>query len=495
MKILFVYPKYPDTFWSYKHALRFVSKKAAIPPLGLLTVAAMVPQAWEKKLVDLNTTSLPDEDLQWADMVFISAMIVQKASVREVIARCNAMGKTIVAGGPAFTAQPEQYPDVNHLVLNEAEITLPLFLRDWEQGRAQPVYTSQEKPELHQTPVPLWSLIRLKDYAVIPIQYSRGCPFSCEFCDIIIMYGRTPRTKTPAQLIAELQSLYDAGWRGDVFIVDDNFIGNKVTVKKMLPVLIEWQKEHRFPFNLLTEASVNLADDDELMTLMNRANFQNVFLGIETPNMDSLKGCGKMQNASRDLCDAVKTIQQHGMQVMAGFIIGFDTDSENIFDHQITFIQQSGIVTAMVGLLNALPHTPLWHRFNEQGRLLKETTGENTDGTLNFSPLMGEKKLVTGYRKVLATIYSHKFYYQRINTFMRNYKPNPIARIPKREEVYALFRSMWHIGVLSKARFSYWNLVIRTFISKPKAFPVAIEMAIAGHHFQQVTKQLLLARA
>jgi radical SAM superfamily enzyme YgiQ (UPF0313 family) len=453
----------------------------------------MVPESWEKKLVDLNTTKLKDEQLQWADMVFISAMIIQKASAQEVIARCKAMGKTVVAGGPAFTAQPEQYPDVTHLVLNEAEITLPLFLNDLALGKAQHLYTSQEKPSLHQTPVPLWSLIRLKDYAVIPIQYSRGCPFSCEFCDIIIMYGRTPRTKTPAQLIAELQSLHDAGWRGDVFIVDDNFIGNKVTVKKMLPVLIEWQKERKFPFNFLTEASVNLADDEELMTLMNQANFQNVFLGIETPEAESLKECGKTQNASRNLVDAVKTIQQHGMQVMAGFIIGFDTDSDNIFQRQVDFIQKSGIVTAMVGLLNALPHTPLWHRLNEQGRLLKESTGENTDGTLNFSPLMGEKKLVAGYRKVLATIYSPKYYYQRINTFMRNYKPNTTTRIPKREELFAFFRSTWHIGVLSRARFSYWSLVVRTFITKPKAFPIAIEMAIAGQHFQRITRQLLAA--
>lgn len=493
MKILFVYPKYPDTFWSYKHALRFVSKKAAIPPLGLLTVAAMVPDAWEKRLVDLNTSKLSNEQIKWADMVFISAMIVQKPSVQEVISRCKALGKTIVAGGPAFTAQPEQYPDVTHLVLNEAEVTLPMFLRDFAQGKAKAVYTSQDKPALHQTPVPLWSLIRLKDYAVIPVQYSRGCPFNCEFCDIIIMYGRTPRTKTPSQLIAELQSLYDVGWRGDVFIVDDNFIGNKVTVKKMLPVLIEWQKERGIPFNLLTEASVNLADDEELMTLMNQANFQNVFLGIETPDMNGLKECGKTQNASRNLSDSVKTIQQHGMQVMGGFIIGFDTDNETIFQNQIDFIQQTGIVTAMVGLLNALPHTPLWHRLNEQGRLLKESTGENTDGTLNFSPLMGEKKLVAGYRKVLGTIYSNKYYYRRINTFMRNYKPNNTKRMPKREEVFAFFRSMWHIGILSRARFSYWNLVIRTFISKRKAFPVAIEMAIAGHHFRRITKQLLTA--
>jgi radical SAM superfamily enzyme YgiQ (UPF0313 family) len=491
MKILFVYPKYPDTFWSYKHALRFLNKKAAIPPLGLLTVAAMLPETWEKKLVDLNTTELKDDELKWADMVFISAMIIQKSSVQEVIARCKALGKTVVAGGPLFTAQSEQFKGVDHLILNEAEVTLPLFLRDLDAGKAKPLYTSQDKPVLTETPVPLWSLIPLENYAVIPVQYSRGCPFSCEFCDIIIMYGRTPRTKTPQQLVGELQSLYEAGWRGDVFIVDDNFIGNKANVKKLLPVLIEWQKDHQFPFSLMTEASVNLADDDELMQLMNQANFQKVFVGIETPDLAGLKGCGKTQNASRSLPDSVKTIQQHGMQVMAGFILGFDTDTETIFQQQIDFIQETGIVTAMVGLLNALPHTPLWHRLNDEGRLLKETTGENTDGSLNFSPLMGAKDLIEGYQKILSTIYSHKYYYRRIGTFMRNYKPNAQIRNPKKEEILAFFRSTWHIGVLSKARIPYWKLMIKTLLFQRNAFPAAVELAISGQHFLKTTKKIL----
>ncbi|MFA5863063.1 MAG: B12-binding domain-containing radical SAM protein [Phycisphaerae bacterium] len=490
MKILMVYPTYPDTFWSFKHALRFISKKAAFPPLGLLTVAAMLPETWEKKLIDLNVTALTDTQIQWADMVFISAMMVQKTSAQEIISRCKTFGKTVVAGGPAFTAQAEQYPGVDHFVLNEAEVTLPLFLRDLEQGNLQPVYTSTEKPDMGSTPVPLWSLIRLKDYAVISVQYSRGCPFNCEFCDIIVMYGRTPRTKTPQQLIRELQSLWEAGWKGGVFIVDDNFIGNKKSVKQLLPQLIEWQKQHRYPFNLLTEASVNIADDEELMQMMRDAGFHKIFLGIETPDTESLKECGKTQNVSSNLAKAVRTIHQYGMQVMGGFIVGFDSDTENIFQRQITFIQKTGIVQAMVGLLNAVPHTRLWQRLEAEGRLLGDSSGENTDGSLNYLPRMGEKNLIEGYQKILATIYSPKHYYRRIHTFVRTYRPNIHSRIT-RCEIFALFRSMWDIGVVSKCRFLYWNLIIKTILLRRKAFPVAVELAILGQHFQQITEKIV----
>ena len=389
MKALFVYPEYPDTFWSFKHVLKFISKKAAFPPLGLLTVGAMLPGEWQKKLVDLNVRPLEDEHIAWADMVFLSAMIVQKKSAQEIIDRCRAHGKKIVAGGPAFTTQHEDFTGVDHFVLNEAEVTLPLFLADLLKGRLRHVYTSDRRPDVTLTPVPLWSLINTRDYATMAIQYSRGCPYNCEFCDIVIMNGRTPRGKTPAQMRKEFQALYDTGWRKSVFIVDDNFIGNKGAVKKMLPVLLEWQKEHKYPFTLLTEASTDLANDEVLMQMMSRTNFFKVFLGLETPDKESLKECGKFQNTSRDLVKAVHTIHRHGMQVMGGFIVGFDNDTETIFDAQINFIQKIGVVTAMVGMLTALPQTRLWHRLKEEGRLLGDATGENTDGVLNFMPRMG----------------------------------------------------------------------------------------------------------
>lgn len=490
MNVLLVYPKYPETFWSFKYALRFISKKAAYPPLGLLTVASMFPSEWNKKLIDLNVTELKEEHIAWADMVFISAMIVQKNSANEIISRCKAHGKKVVAGGPLFTTQYEKFKEVDHFVLNEAEVTFPLFLKDLKEGKLKQIYTSTIRPDITNTPLPSWSLINFKHYATMALQYSRGCPFNCEFCDIIIMNGRIPRTKTPEQIIKEFQSLYDAGWRGSLFIVDDNFIGNKANVKKMLPFLIKWQKEHKYPFTLITEASINLADDKELMRMMSAANFCKVFLGIETPSINSLKECGKMQNVARDITEAVKTIHQNGMQVMGGFIVGFDSDTESIFETQIKFIQQIGVVEAMVGLLNALPQTRLWHRLKTEGRLLSDTTGENTDGNLNFIPKMDKKKLIEGYKRVLSTIYSSKYYYKRINTLIRNYRPTARGRISK-EDIIAFIRSIWRIGILSKARLLYWKLIIKTSLRKIKALPVAVELAICGLHFERVVKRAL----
>ena len=370
MKVLLLYPEFPDTFWSFKHALKFIRKRASVPPLGLLTVAAMLPPSWEKRLVDLNVRKLTDKHLRWADLVFISAMIVQRESVKALIARCRAAGKTIVAGGPLFTSEYSQFPGVDHFVLNEAEVTLPEFLRDLEQGCARRVYAPAEFPDIRQTPAPLWELAELRRYASMCIQYSRGCPFDCEFCDVTVRFGHRPRTKTAAQIIAELDSLHRLGWRGPVFFVDDNLIGNKRALKtELLPALIDWQ-EGRRGVPLYTEASINLADDEELMHLMAEAGFDMVFIGIETPDESSLAECNKRQNQHRDLVADVKRIQRAGLQVQGGFIVGFDSDTPTIFHRQIEFIQKSGIVTAMVGLLNALPDTKLYARLKREGRLL-----------------------------------------------------------------------------------------------------------------------------
>ena len=449
----------------------------------------MLPKNWEKKLIDVNITNLEDEDIAWADMIFVSAMIVQAKSAQEIINQCKKQGKIVVAGGPAFTTQYEKFERVDHFVLNEAEVTLPLFLKDLRKGKAKHIYTSRVKPDITKTPVPLWSLINLKDYAVMAVQYSRGCPFNCEFCDIIIMNGRVPRTKTPKQLLGEFQSLHDVGWRGALFIVDDNFIGNKSNVKKMLPLLIKWQKAHYYPYKLLTEASMNLADDEQLMQMMSAANFYEVFLGIETPSAESLKECGKMQNVTRDLAEGVRTIQRHGMQVMGGFIVGFDSDTESIFEAQIKFIQKIGVVTAMVGLLNAAPQTRLWYRLKAENRLLGDSTGENTDGNLNFIPIMGKEKLVEGYKRIISTLYSPKNYYQRINTFLKQYKPTARGKISQ-EDLKPFIRSIWRIGILSRARIFYWKLLLKTIFTKNKAFPTAVELAIHGLHFEKVAQRV-----
>ncbi|MDY0350193.1 MAG: DUF4070 domain-containing protein [Desulfobulbaceae bacterium] len=489
MKILLVYPEYPDTFWSFKYALKFIAKKAAFPPLGLLTVAALLPDHWEKKLVDMNVEKLSDEHIDWADLVFLGAMIVQADSAREVVRRCGAAGKKIVAGGPLFTTQYRKFTEIDHFVLNEAETTLPSFLADLAKGSPGRVYASELKPDISATPVPLWSLINMKNYATMPVQYSRGCPYNCEFCDIVIMNGRIPRTKTPGQMVREFQALFDAGWRKSVFIVDDNFIGNKGKVKQVLPLLAEWQKKHKYPFALLTEASIDLAKDGELMQMMSKANFFKVFVGLESPNTESLQECGKHQNTSGDLSAAVDVIHRNGMQVMGGFIVGFDHDPENIFDMQMKFIQEVGIVTAMVGLLTALPQTRLWHRLKAEGRLLGDASGENTDGFLNFQPLMDRELLLNGYRRLLERIYSQKYYYQRINTFLKSYRPTVRGRITG-EDIKALLRSVWQLGVKSGARFRYWKLITKTLLFKRKAIPTAVELAIYGLHFEQILKRL-----
>jgi radical SAM superfamily enzyme YgiQ (UPF0313 family) len=493
MNVLLVYPRYPDTFWSFKHSLKFIGKKAAHPPLGLLTVAALLPAGWTKKLVDLNVEKLTDEHLAWAEMVFLGAMIVQEESAREVIGRCRDLDKRVVAGGPLFTTRYEDFEGVDHFVLNEAEITLPPFLEDLAEGRARPLYTSQKRPDITRTPVPLWSLIEIDDYATLEVQYSRGCPYDCEFCDIVIMNGRSPRTKTPGQMTREFQALYDIGWRSPVFIVDDNFIGNKRKVKEMLVSLIGWQQEHRFPFTFLTEVSINLAQDEELMRLMSAANFNKVFIGIETPNADSLKECGKSQNIKGGLAESVDRIQRHGMQVMGGFIVGFDSDPENIFDVQLRFIQQVGVVTAMVGVLTALPQTRLWHRLKAEGRLLKTASGENTDGQINFIPRMERETLVNGYRNLLTAIYSPKNYYQRIATFLKSYNPTARARL-RRQDILAFLRSMWSLGLLSNVRFHYWRLIMKTLVMKRKALPMAVELAILGLHFEKVLERVCQAK-
>ena len=394
MNILLVYPGYPDTFWSFKHALKFVSKKASFPPLGLLTVASLLPADYNKKLIDMNVTELKDKDILWADYVYISAMSVQSESADEVIDRCKRLNAKVVAGGPHFTSNYEKYDNVDYLVLKEAEITLPQFINDLNEGKPKHIYTTDEWSDISATPLPLWDLISLKNYSSMNIQYSRGCPYDCDFCDITVLYGRKPRTKTTEQVIAELNKLYYTGWKGPVFFVDDNFIGNKVKLKKeILPAIIEWNEQRKNPFYFNTEVSINLADDEKLMQLMVKAGFEAVFIGIETPNEESLIECNKSQNRNRDLIESVKIIQNAGLEVQGGFIVGFDNDPPSIFEELTEFIQESGIVTAMVGLLNAPEGTKLQKRLEAEGRMLKSFSGNNTDFSTNFIPKMSIEKL------------------------------------------------------------------------------------------------------
>ncbi|MGH9438011.1 MAG: B12-binding domain-containing radical SAM protein, partial [Terriglobia bacterium] len=354
MKVLLVYPEFPDTFWSFKHALPFVGKRSAYPPLGLLTVSAMLPGNWQKRMVDLNVRRLEDAEIDWADVVFFSGMMVQGPFMKVQIERCKRRGLRTVAGGPIASAQDPAIAGADHVVEGEAEEVIAELAADLERGAAKPFYKAAQLPDLTQTPLPHLHLANLKRYSAMPVQYSRGCPFTCEFCDIIEIYGRRPRTKTPDQVCAELEQIYRLGWRGPVFLVDDNFIGNKKNVKILLPRLVEWMRDHKFPFSLFTEASLNIAGDEDLLRQMRQAHFTRVFMGIETPVEESLRETHKLQNLRKDLLESVKLIQSFGIEVMAGFIVGFDHDPPDIFERQIKFIRDAAIPLSMVGLLTAL---------------------------------------------------------------------------------------------------------------------------------------------
>lgn len=486
MRVLLVYPEFPDTFWSFKHALQFIRKKSFGPPLGLLTIAAMLPPEWEIRLVDTNVDDLTQRDLDWAEWVMISAMNVQRDSAQEIITRCKRAGLKVVAGGPLFTGEHEQFPEVDHFVLNEGEITLPQFLADLERGTPQRIYTTTEFPDIRQTPAPRWDLVKRNRYASMSIQFSRGCPFNCDFCNITALLGHRPRTKSAEQIVAELDGLYASGWRGSVFFVDDNFIGNKNQLKaEVLPALIAWRKG-KSGLAFSTEVSINLADDEELLRLMSEAGFNTVFVGIETPDENSLAECQKMQNRGRDLVESVKRIHRAGMQVHGGFIVGFDNDPPTIFQRQIEFIQQSGIVAAMVGLLQAPYGTKLYQRLQNEGRLLDEMSGDNADGSTNFVTKMNIDQLREGYRHILSQIYSPRHYYERVRTFLREYKA-PRIQVPlDGEYILAFFRSIYRLGIKGVERVDYWRLFFWTLFRRPRLFPIAITLAIYGYHFRQV---------
>ncbi len=488
MNILLLYPEYPNTFWSFKYALKFVMKKAPFPPLGLLTVASMLPKDWQVKLIDMNVEKLKDKDLLWADFVFISAMSVQKKSADEVIKKCKEFKIKIVAGGPLFTSSPELFPDVDHFILNEAEITLPQFLKDLDEQNLQRFYTTNNWADISQTPLPRWDLVKLQKYSSMNIQYSRGCPYDCDFCNITVLYGRKPRTKTKDQVISELQNLFDSGWRGPVFFVDDNFIGNKRKLKdEILPAIKNWMNEKQFPFWFNTEASINLADDDKLIQQMVDAGFNQAFIGIESPADESLEECNKTQNRNRNLIESINKIQNAGIDVQGGFIVGFDNDPKTIFDDLADFIQQSGIVTAMVGLLNAPIGTKLHKKLQNENRLLKDFTGDNTDFSINFIPKLEHEKLLSGYKKTLKRIYSPEEFYTRVIQFLKVFNQN--KKSPSKIQIrnlIALVKSIFILGIFDKGKFYFWKLFFWSLINKPSTFSQAILYSIYGFHFRKV---------
>ena len=489
MNALLIYPEWPDTYWSFKHVLPFHGKRSAYPPLGLLTIAALLPVYWEKRLIDTNVRALTDSDLEWADVALVSGMLVQKEKLLVILARCRACGIRTVVGGPIASGFGELGCYADHVVIGEAEELIAPLAEDLERGTAKPQYKAREMPSLDCSPLPDLSLINIRHYSSMAIQYSRGCPFNCEFCDVIEIYGRKPRTKSVPQVMAELEQLYRLRWRGSVFLVDDNFIGNKKNVKQLLPALAEWNEHHGRPFTFFTEASVNLADDPQLLALMKEAGFIRVFLGIETPVEACLKEAHKLQNTRRNLLDSVRCIQQHGIEVMAGFIVGFDSDPEDVFDRQVEFIQKSAIPIAMVGLLQALPGTQLHRRLRHEGRLVGDANGNNIDCNLSFIPTMSAQRLLDGYRSILKRIYAPDAYYERVRRFLDRY--HPTSRVRHSFSDYAAFcRSIVRQGVFGNARASYWKFLIHAATRYRHAFGTAVTLAIMGYHFHAMTEEV-----
>ena len=500
MNALLVYPEFPDTYWSFKHALKFLGKRAAQPPLGLMTVAALLPATWKKRLVDMNVERLRDRDLDWADVVLLSGMHIQRNSLAVIVERCRARGLRTVVGGPIASSLSASDLQADHVVIGEAEALIASLALDLEQGKAKPVYQAAERPEMETSPLPDLSLIKMHRYSTMAVQYSRGCPFNCEFCDIIEIYGRRPRTKAVAQVLAELDQLRAAGWREAVFIVDDNFIGNKARAKELCVALAEWRSQYKTSFDFNTEASLNLADDPQLMQMMRDAGFVSVFLGIETPDESGLIASNKLQNTRRSLLDSVATIQSYGMQVMGGFILGFDTDREDIFDRMVEFIQKSGIPVAMVGLLQAMPGTQLFRRLWKEGRILDAGHGDNTDDKLNFLPKMNGEQLVEGYRSVLKRIYSCEAYYERVKLYLSRTQPRP----GKRENGERHTRQQWltsgnarafvtsivRQGVFGRHRWSYWRFMLTVATHYRHCIGVAMTLVVMGYHFQIMTQRL-----
>ena len=489
MRILLVYPIFPKTFWSYEKILELVDRKVLLPPLGLVTVAAILPQEWEFKLVDRNIRSVTEEEWAWADIVILSAMIVQKQDLLAQIREAKGRGKLVAVGGPFATSVPEQVEGagVDFLILDEGEITLPMFVEAVNRGETSGTFRTTEKPDVTTTPVPRFDLLELNAYDMMSVQFSRGCPFQCEFCDIIVLYGRKPRTKAPAQLLAELDCLYALGWRRGVFMVDDNFIGNKRNVKLLLKELKAWMAEHQYPFAFNTEASVDLSQDQEMMDLMVECNFNAVFLGIETPDEESLQMTKKFQNTRNSLVDSVQAITKTGLRPMAGFIIGFDGEKSGAGDRIVQFTEQAAIPSTTFGMLQALPNTALWHRLNKEGRLLEALEGDQMT-LMNFTPTRPIEDIAKEYIDAFCTLYDPVRYLDRTyRCFLIMGKPSwkGEAQMPDWVVIKALFTILWRQGIKRETRWKFWHHLFSIFKHNPGVFERYLSTCAHIEHFQE----------
>lgn len=502
MRVLLLYPLFPKSFWSFEKTLELVGCKAMLPPLGLVTVAAILPQEWEFKLVDRNVRAVSEEEWNWAEMVIVSAMIVQKQDFLDQIQEAKRRGKLVAVGGPYPTALPKeaQGAGADFLILDEGEITLPMFVEAVQQGATSGIFRATEKPDVTHTPIPRFELLEFDAYDSMSVQFSRGCPFQCEFCDIIVLYGRKPRTKTPAQLLAELDRLYELGWRRSVFMVDDNFIGNKRNVKLLLKELQTWMVEHNYPFHLNTEASVDLANDPELMEMMVACNFNAVFLGIETPDEESLTLTKKFQNTRDSLSESVKAITKAGLRVMAGFIIGFDGEKPGAGDRIVRFVEQTSIPTALFSMLQALPDTGLWHRLEKEGRLLGKSGNINQTTLMNFVPTRPLEDIAHEYVEAFWQLYDPKTFLDRTYRHFlmlgvpKHHSP---TRTPSWTNIRALLIVCWRQGFVRETRWQFWRNLFSILWHNPRHADSYLVVCAHSEHFieyRQIVREQIEAQ-
>lgn len=493
MKVVLVYPEFPITYWGFQYGLSLAGKRSAFPPLGLLQLAALLPQHWELRLVDLNVEKLRERDLLWADVVFTGGMRVQARSMHEVITRAHRTGRRVVVGGPAPTTAPEEFTDADVIFQGEAEGRIDELLEAMGADEHRVIAEPEKFPDVTTIPPPRYDLVDFRRYASMSLQYSRGCPFTCEFCDIIEIFGRVPRVKTPDQILGEMNVLYEQGYRGSLFFVDDNFIGNRSAVKKLLPRIVEWQEARGYPFELFTEASVNLASDEALVAAMVRAGFTAVFLGIETPSPEALKVAKKNQNLAMNLVDAVNSLTGSGLEVMGGFIVGFDNEKADVFDAQRLFLEQAPIPLAMVGLLTALPGTALWRRLEKEGRLREVSSGDQF-ARPNFETTMDEEQLLRGYGRLLGKLYEPDTYYRRCADAIDRSPVVPGRRRVRLNEITTLLRTVVRVGIFGERRRQFWRFVTGVLRKKPALFPTSIAQVIRGEHMIRYTREDVLPR-